>query len=439
MMNPTLLNLCLGLDALEKAIIAAWADDRTLNQAFGWNCPALNRHDLAGMARTLAEKIRQTKTINLQPALEDRLRDVQRNLAIFITQSVPQMFNGNAYQAVSAYTSTLIGLELLLEPIFDWQILTDNKALPPKLIGRLRAIQAEIELIVPNKSALEAQIRKIAETTEAADNFPHDLQRLAEVRREVENTLNNTARQAIEIGLFHATSKDRLDEIEQQNVAANLLAAKCEEAYRITTTKGLAAAFDQRALSLARSMWVWVFGLFASLATGAVIGAERINFLSNSLKVTDPQWGVIWLQLTLSVLTVAGPFWFSWLATKQIGQRFRLAEDYAFKASVAKAYEGYRREAARIDELFEARLFSAALSRLEEPPLRLVEDAAHGSPWHDLINSEAFMNALNIAPSLREKFMEVAKGGISLLDQKLDKTKISTSQSKNSFATSPVE
>ena len=118
------------------------------------------------------------------------------------------------------------------------------------------------------------------------------------------------------------------------------------------------------------------------------------------------------MQALLSFLTIGGPLWFSWLATKQIGQRFRLAEDYAFKASVAKAYEGYRREAARIDEVFEARLFSAALSRLEEAPLRLVEGATHGSPWHELISSQAFLSALDTAPALREKFVEIAKAGM---------------------------
>ena len=67
------------------------------------------------------------------------------------------------------------------------------------------------------------------------------------------------------------------------------------------------------------------------------------------------------------------------------GERFRLSEDYAFKASVSKAYEGYRREAANLDEAFAARLFSSALTRLDEAPLRLVETENHGSPWHELI------------------------------------------------------
>lgn len=118
------------------------------------------------------------------------------------------------------------------------------------------------------------------------------------------------------------------------------------------------------------------------------------------------------MHIVLSVLSIGSPLWFSWLATKQIGQRFRLAEDYAFKASVAKAYEGYRREAAKIDEAFAARLFASALTRLEEAPLRLVENDTHGSPWHELISSPAFQKAMETVPDLRDKFIEIAKAGL---------------------------
>jgi hypothetical protein len=54
-------------------------------------------------------------------------------------------------------------------------------------------------------------------------------------------------------------------------------------------------------------------------------------------------------DVVLSLLSIGAPIWLAWQATKQIGQRFRLSEDYAFKASISRAYEGFRREAARID------------------------------------------------------------------------------------------
>jgi len=118
------------------------------------------------------------------------------------------------------------------------------------------------------------------------------------------------------------------------------------------------------------------------------------------------------LSLKFLLLSVGAPLWFAWLATKQIGQRFRLAEDYAFKASIAKAYEGYRKEAARIDPAFEQRLFDSALTRLDEAPLRLVESGTHGSPWHELANSEAVRRAFSAAPELQDKISGLLREAI---------------------------
>ena len=107
--------------------------------------------------------------------------------------------------------------------------------------------------------------------------------------------------------------------------------------------------------------------------------------------------------------------WFAWLATKQIGQRFRLAEDYAFKASVSRAYEGYRREAENIDPAFVSRLFASALSRLDEQPLRLVETATHGSPWHELASSDLIRKATESIPEFTASVAQLAKDGLAAL------------------------
>jgi hypothetical protein len=93
------------------------------------------------------------------------------------------------------------------------------------------------------------------------------------------------------------------------------------------------------------SMWAWVVGLVAALGIGSYIGAHRFEVLSAALQAPNPNWGELPCKLSFlffsffSFLSVGAPLWFAWLATKQIGQRFRLTEDYALKATVAKAYE----------------------------------------------------------------------------------------------------
>jgi hypothetical protein len=190
---------------------------------------------------------------------------------------------------------------------------------------------------------------------------------------------------------------------------AEKLIAQCDEAYRTTTSKGLAAAFDERAGKLGSSVVGWVVGLIIALSIGAYLGATRLEALTKLLAAANPNVGSILLQAILSTLAIGAPIWFAWLATKQVGQNFRLSEDYAFKASVAKAYEGYRREAARIDPTFEARLFSSALTRLEEAPLRLVEQNQPSSPWQEALASNKMQKTIDSIPELRDRALELVR------------------------------
>jgi hypothetical protein len=54
-----------------------------------------------------------------------------------------------------------------------------------------------------------------------------------------------------------------------------------------------------------------------------------------------------------------------------------------------------------LDEQFSSRLFSSALTRLEEAPLRLVDAQDHGSPWHELFASPKVQAAMDSVPELR--------------------------------------
>src|SRR5690606_20440650 len=144
------------------------------------------------------------------------------------------------------------------------------------------------------------------------------------------------------------------EELRQSTEGAKSVLERCETAYSAATSVGLAAAFTERSDALSKSMWLWVTGLVVALVAGSYFGSSQLQTLSELFKQPNVSTSVVILNLMLSLLSVGAPVWFGWLATKQIGQRFRLAEDYAFKASISRAYEGFRREAARIDSDMEA-------------------------------------------------------------------------------------
>lgn len=202
------------------------------------------------------------------------------------------MFGGNAPQAIPAYVSTFVVLRELLSSLLSWQVITDPKAMPGSLARRVRAITAELEQLAPKKDVLEAQITDIRKAHAAAESLPIDLQALEEARKNLAEALefSKTKTQEISTHAFRSysdveTLTRRADEIEtilkQKSVAVETLLSdhnseaeavlkQCEEAYRASTSRGLAAAFDQRAKALGWSMTAWTAGLLVALGSGSV-------------------------------------------------------------------------------------------------------------------------------------------------------------------------
>lgn len=416
-MHESLNTLCTELHQLAELVEKSWGDDRTLTEVYGWNCPSITRHDLASIPTSIAQKIEQASPDEIEKTLEETIDEIPSKISTLKTHIVPQLFGSNCTQAVPAYMATLSWIEQTISPLLSWKELDDNKLLPPTISKRLRTIKAQLDQLTPDKEELTKQITLIKEATEAAESLPTDLQALIDARKKIEKLSDESIKLHGAIEKSSLQTEEYKREITSRKEEAEKLVSQCEEAYRITTTKGLAAGFDQKASGLSTSMWVWVGGLVISLVTGAILGTLRISSLTLALETPSPRIEIIAIHTILSFLSIGAPLWFAWVSTKQIGQRFKLAEDYAFKASVAKAYEGYRREAARIDPAFEARLFSSALTRLEEAPLRLVDNENHGSPWQELISSKQFQSAMDILPDLKDKFIDITKTGLDSLTQ----------------------
>lgn len=407
-MNSVLIELCDALDELSKKVLESWSDDRNLKEVYGWNFPPLTRQDLASVPLNMAESIRALAITNIDDELKDIISEIPLKLNSMHTDLIIYLFNGHGNQAVPIYLSTLEWVKNTLLPLTRWENFQDNKAMPTALSRRLRAIQTDLDNIIPNKANLTEQINLINDATEAAESLPTDLENLKHARAKVAEIHEDSSFDRKKITEHKSSVEAQLKSINELHVQAQQLIENCEDAYRITTTKGLASAFDQRASDLKWSMRCWVGGLLFALAVGAYIGHARIEVLTQVLDNPRVSLGIICIQIVLSLTSVLAPLWFAWLATKQISQRFKLAEDYDFKASVAKAYEGYKKEAAKIDKEFEARLFNVALTRLEEAPLRLIEDLNHSSPTHELLETTG-------VTKLGERIMNTAENAVESL------------------------
>lgn len=287
---------------------------------------------------------------------------------------------------------------------------------------RLRALELSLGEVEPKTVNLATMVSRIEDAHAAADQLPADLQDLKEKRDAMADFLDEATQDLGEISKLKGDAgtkvqdiKDMEPSISQALTDANNTLAKCEAAYSASTSVGLGAAFSERSGALLVSIRWWVAGLVGALGVGGYFGVERLNSMANLLN--DPKisgQGIV-LNLFLTLLSVGGSVWFAWLATRQIGQRFKLAEDYAFKASISRAYEGYRKEANRIDPSLEAKLLKSALDRLDEQPIRWVEPDTHSSPMHELLSSGVVRNAVNSIPAFSANVKTMAKDAIEAL------------------------
>lgn len=418
-MNPT---LKLVDDELTQIVVLlkAIGSNEPLNVAHGgWNIPGTTRDELLQTVSHLQSLIAERGEDELE-SNEALIADYPRRLVFLRDNTIPQIWGGNAAQAVPAFLITIDGLYKAIE-----NALPKNPDLAAAIAlervnakaatTRLRALEAQIANLTPRAQSLNEMVDRIEKANAAADQLPVDLESLREAQKTITTILDSIKLDQSKIVRLATDANSDKEILSARVQEAENIVTQCSAAYAASTSHGLAAAFTERSSSLGKSMWVWVGGLVVALGLGSLIGSTQLRNFSEAIKQPDANSTVVAINLVLSLLSVGASVWFAWLATKQIGQRFRLAEDYAFKASVSRAYEGYRREAANIDEAFVSRLFSSALSRLDEQPLRLVETATHGSPWHELASSDLVRKAAESVPEFAASVTQLAKDGLAAL------------------------
>lgn len=410
-MHQALTTIQQHLNKLIEQVQAAIPNEEPFGNAHGnWSFPGLTRSELADEAQSIVGLIEDHGGADVR-GYEDRLQDYVRRIQHLQQHTVPQLWD-NAGQAVPAYLLTLNGLRKTLVAALDQDGHVSAVIKLKKVANQLRSMEARLNGLEPRTASLATMVDRIEQAYNAADQLPMDLESLVEARQKIDDLVRYATQDQGRI----LDVRRQADELDQQlrksaeDAVAVLL--RCETAYSAATSVGLAAAFSERSSELSKSMWIWVVGLVGALVAASFFGSGQLQALSELFKIPDASPSVIVLNLLLSILSVGAPVWFAWLATKQIGQRFRLAEDYAFKASISRAYEGFRREAARFDKDMEAKLLASALTRLDELPLRLVENVTHGSPWHELASSEVVKQAIRAVPGFAEQVRVLASKSI---------------------------
>lgn len=411
-MHPTKAALISELDALEAAVLTHVPADQIFSVAHGnWSFPSVGQSDLIEPLSVLKSTLTQIFDEDITakaPILEGFLA----RFAFLRGNTVAQIWSSPA-SAVPAYFITTDALGRALAPLVKAE---DGGGLQETLrvtARQLRAAEIRVKDLTARSEDLDSIIERIEAANDAALQLPEDLESLREGRDRVRVLVADAEKDRLHVFSAKETVEGVQKDLSQVVIDTAEVVKKADQAYSAATSQGLASAFAERSVKLGQSMILWVVALVLSLGLGSWFGKGQLEHLAELIKVPGASDTTIWINLVLSIFSVGAPIWFAWLSTKQIGQRFRLSEDYAFKATVSKAYEGYRREANRIDPALESQLLRSALTRLDEQPLRFVEPASYGSPWHELISSDAIKDAIKSVPGFAEQMAQMAKSALA--------------------------
>ncbi|MBN8647987.1 MAG: hypothetical protein J0L55_08535 [Caulobacterales bacterium] len=377
-----------GLDGLANAIFTIHPNNnQSFTELWGWNLPGLSLTDVSDevlACKSLCQRSLENPDIPQEKL--DRLLQYPQRISFIQTQTVPNLPGGNALAAYTAIKGLIDSLEtilksIIIEPPFEVKAIEDKKLLPASQLKELKQIELGIKKLKTDSEGLNKKVDEIFEAHSIAQSLPADLQTLQEAKLAYEESVKNMERTSLRIENIIKNSNDALESLNNSKKEAAEIVNKASQAYGVTTNIGLGRAFSDSAEKLTKSVYFLGILLVIALVAAGYITYIRVEWVHKLIDNQKTTTSLLLVNATFTALSVGAPVWMAWLLTRQIGQRFKLAQDYAYKATIAKAYEGYRLEASNIDESLSRKLFEIALDKLAEGPIRLIEnDKNLGSP-----------------------------------------------------------
>lgn len=442
-MHTKISELIISLENLYDSIVEKKLPNENFTTSFGWNYPSISIYNITDTIINITERLNKYTSPDIPKEFEDSVDGLIGDLNKQ-TDIVKQYLAHDAGRINTIIPSILFLLQIIScdieTQLYSWDQIDNKKLIPKNLKNRIRALNLQLETLEGDCENISGKVNTINSAYETAESLPAVIQDLNDARdklastiKEARDEVNKYRNEISEIkdsisitksksNAMHDEIKHWLTETESHAKNASSLVSQCDDALQITTTQGLAAGFDQKAKELQSSIWVWIIGLLVALAFGIGIGSSRVTDFTEALK-GDLTAGQAILHTIISIFSIGGPLWLAWISTQQINHRFKLSEDYSYKATVAKAFTGFRKISEDFNQETSERLFNSTLDRFDEMPLRLVSGKDYNSPWHEFIDSEAFKKAIDMVPSLAKeagRFAESTKLNRKIPTPKID-------------------
>lgn len=415
MSEKVIKSLHLVLESIEEGLENTALGENAFSSSAGWNSLSLDKDSLIIYIQGFSDYLDTIDTEVMPEELKDYLEKCVILLESFLSKTLPQVRNNikNIVHVAPALISTLgtmkecisllrednpversisnlrIDLESLVSDYKSLDsVLTDTSHLHKKL----EEAKQSIEFLYNGAEELDSKVEVINKANEQAQDLPSLIKELDLGSQSIKDKIKVLTSLDTELESKKSSLYDDFKLVHSYEREAAELIKECKRSRNTAVSEGLASGFETKAKELQISINWWISGLVAALLLGMTFGYVRSEQLTEILKM-DLTFGQAFLHFIITVFSVGGPFWLAWLCTRQINKCFTLSEDYAYKATVTRAYTGFQDEAEKFADDTAQQIFHSAISRLDEMPLRLIHDKDHSSPLHELMNSEAIRKA----------------------------------------------
>jgi chemotaxis protein histidine kinase CheA len=189
---------------------------------------------------------------------------------------------------------------------------------------------------------------------------------------------------------------------EQAAIAADARLQEIRHTLENSITASLGGAFQLKANNAKKLDLAWLVVLMIGIAGIICFGLLRYPAMVALIQERAEVEYLIF-QFMLSIASLAGPIWLSWVATKRLARTFAISEDYAYKAAIAQAYQGYRDSVKDADPLMQQRLFASVVTQLDANPVRFLSDRHAATPIQDLLQQPWMEQIINTDKTFKEK------------------------------------
>jgi len=451
-MHPDLVNFCHKIEDIITRLLS-YSDKRLLPQiVIDYSLPSMGIDDVVEAFKEIPESIVNSDKTGISEDLKNKI-----NICNLILEDsiicIDQLFYQSKYQNIQTLYINCCTIKQKLAPDFGYFVGLDSKynlntinrkakaaqdrlnKIDPLLVDLennlnwiedSRALKEKIDKIIEDHKNCSELIKNYEEKHKKIESFEKAASDSSERANSIANGMTSKIEQEIKIyqDILTNKSKEINDFIEKTNgniihinneekqnlnnlkIQAENIINEAKLALELSTTSSLAGAFVERAEQIEKQSYIWMSGFAIGLGGIIYLGSSHFVDLVSLIKDTNVDYKNIFMRIILGLSSVGAPLWLAWFSAKQISYCFRLAEDYRFKAAVAKSYLGFSDKAQKFGGEYEKIVFGSTLSRFDEAPLRLIEKEFRVSPVSEISKyvSSIFQNTVDILkPSNQDK------------------------------------